>query len=251
MVACLVLAGSKNTGPLAAASDAPYEALIPIGDRPMVGYVVDALLAAEGAGHIVVAGPRELARVLPPGVEVTPGGDTLIESLGRGLKALACEERVLVVTGDVPFLTGAAVDEFLSACGDQAADIYYTVARREDVEGRFPGMKRTYVRLRDGRFTGGNLVLLNPAVYGRIRQKAEEMARLRKRPLRLALLLGPFFILRYLAGTVSLADAERKVTALAGITGRVVVSRLPEVAVDVDKPGDLEMARALLAKTAG
>jgi len=246
MVACLVLAGSPNTGPLAAASDAPYEALIPVGGRPMVAYVVDALLAAAGTGSIVVAGPPEVAAVLPPGVEVTPGGETLIETLGRGLKALACEERVLVVTGDVPFLTAAAVDDFLAACGDRAADIYYTVVRREDVERRFPGMKRTYVRLRDGHFTGGNLVLINPAIYGRVRQKAEEMARLRKRPLRLGLLLGPFFILRYLAGAVSLADAERKVTSLVGITGRVVVSRLPEVAVDVDKPSDLEMARAML-----
>lgn len=248
MVPCVVLANSPNTGPLAAESDAPYEALIPIGGRPMVAYVVDALLAARGTGSVFVAGPPEVAAALPSGVQVVPGGDTLIETLGRGLKLLAGEERVLVVTGDVPFLTGEAVDEFLAACGDRAADIYYPVARREDVERRYPGTKRAYVRLRDGCFTGGNLVLLNPKVYGRIRQKAEEMARLRKNPLRLGLMLGPLFLLRYLVGAVSLADAERKVTSLAGITGRVVVSRLPEVAVDVDRPGDLAMARAVLGK---
>ncbi|MEW5761835.1 MAG: NTP transferase domain-containing protein [Bacillota bacterium] len=248
---CVVLAGSPNTGPLAGSSDAPYEALIPVAGRPMVTYVVEALLAARGVGSVTVAGPPDLAGILPGTVRVVPGGTSLVETLGRALKAVAGEERVLVVTGDVPFLTGEAVDGFLAACGDCSADIYYPVVSRQSIEERFPGARRTYVRLRDGQFTGGNLVLLNPAVYGRIRQKTEEMARLRKSPLRLGFMVGPLFILRYLAGAVSLAEAERKVTALVGITGRALVCPSPEVAMDVDKPSDLELACALLAQTAG
>ncbi|TLM98750.1 hypothetical protein FDZ73_22970, partial [bacterium] len=79
----VVLAGSPNTGPLKDCSKARSEALIKIGSRYMVEYVVETLLQCSLIGDIVVVGPRkELGRVLKnPRIIIAEGGGTAVESL--------------------------------------------------------------------------------------------------------------------------------------------------------------------------
>lgn len=245
MIDCLLLAGSPNTGPLRGVSPVAHEALIPVGTRTMVECVIEALRDSGGVGRIVVIGPEEIKR-LPGVVDVevlTPAG-SLMDNMAAGIGYLAEADNVLVATADIPMLTAEAVRDFIDRCGDRRADFYYPVVRAEVVEQKYPGGRRTYVRLSDGRFTGGNLVLFRPAVFDRCREKAQEFALHRKNPLRLAAMVGPVFILRFLLRRLSVADAERRITALVGITGRAVVSEFPELAVDVDKPEDYALVCA-------
>lgn len=250
MTEAVLLAGSPNSGPLRLADEAAWEALIPVGGRPMVAVVAQVLLAVPEVKRLAVVAPPEVHSVLPPDERVMPipAGDSLMENLGRGLDAFPEAPQVLVATADVPLLTPAAVEDFLARCGDRSADIYYPVAEEKVVSARFPGVRRTYVRLRDGRFTGGNIALFRPAAFARCRAKGEEFAAYRKKPLKLAGAVGLGFLLRFITGRLTLQDAERKVTSLVGITGRAVVTPFPEIAVDVDKPGDLELAREILGR---
>ena len=55
--------------------------------------------------------------------------------------------------------------------------------------------------------------------------------------------MGVGFVIKFLLRSLTLAEAERKVCQLLGmIKGVVVVSKYPEVGVDIDKPKDLELA---------
>ncbi len=246
MIDCLLLAGSPNTGPLKEVSPVEHEALIPLGDACMVEYVIKALRASGCVGRIVVVGPEAIRR-LPgaAGVEVFEPAGGLMDNVAAGLKHFEAPENVLVATADIPLLTPEAVRDFVRRCGDRRADIYYPVVRDEVVERRYPGGRRTYVRLSDGRFTGGSLVLFRPAVFDRCRAMAQKFALHRKNPLKLAAIVGPVFVLRFLLRRLSLADAEKRVTSLFGVTGRAVVSGYPELAVDVDKPEDYALVCAL------
>ncbi|ACA58628.1 nucleotidyltransferase family protein [Candidatus Desulforudis audaxviator] len=246
MIDCLLLAGSPNTGPLKEVSPVEHEALIPLGSRCMVEYVIEALRGSGCVGRIVAVGPEAIRR-LPgaAGVEVFEPAGSLMDNVATGLRHFDSAESVLVATADIPLLTPEAVQDFIDRCGDRQKDIYYPVVRDEVVERRFPGGRRTYVRLSDGRFTGGNLILFRPAVFDHCRAKAQEFALHRKNPLKLAAVIGPVFVLRFLLRRLSLADAERRITALVGITGRAVVSEYPEIAVDVDKPEDYALVCAL------
>ncbi|OAT82944.1 nucleotidyltransferase family protein [Desulfotomaculum copahuensis] len=247
MVDALVLAGSANDGPLKDCSPAPYEALISIGTRPMVEYVVDALLQARGIDRVAVVGPEaELAGRLPENVLVARPGKSLLENVQRGLRLLPGTGRVLLVSSDIPLLTPQAVEDFLAQCRDQSADLYYPVVPREAVESRFQNMRRTYVNLQEGVFTGGNIFLLNPAVVSGCLPVAQRLVDARKKPLQLCRLVGLPFLFRFLMHRVSLRDAESRVSALLGIRGVVVVSWYPEVGVDVDKPDDLDLISRLL-----
>jgi hypothetical protein len=125
-----------------------------------------------------------------------------------------------------------------------SGDLYYPIISKSEVEKKYSSTRRTYVGLKDGVFTGGNLFLLNPDVYKKCVENGQKIIQLRKSPLGLCRLLGIGFVVKFLLRSLTLAEAERKVSQLLGmIDGVVVVSKYPEVGVDVDKPGDLELAK--------
>jgi len=244
MVDALVLAGSSNNGPLKGYSPARYEALIPIGAKTMVEHVVDALLEVRQIRRVLVIGPVAELSLLLAGERIvlvdSAGG--LMENIEAGLNHLTGGKRALLVTSDIPMLTARAVDDFLELCGDMAADLYYPVIEKNVVERKFPSTRRTYVRLKEGVFTGGNLFLINPVIFEKCVQNGQKIVSLRKSPLGLCRLLGLGFVIKFLLRVLTLAEAEKKVSRLLGVSGVVVVSEFPEVGVDVDKPGDLELA---------
>ena len=251
----VVLAGRRNDGRIEASDSAPWEALIDVAGRPMAARVLDALGAARHVAGGVVVGPAALGPELPTGFEqIDPVGDTtanLAAGLGRRPGGVS---RVLVVTSDIPLVSGEMVDAFVEACGDQALDVYFPVVRREVAEARFPGVHRTYVRLRDGSFTAGNMFLVRPEVLMADREGGEglldRMVRWRKAPWRMALALGPGLLLGLLSGRWDLRRVEQAATRRLGVSGRAVVTKDAEVGVDVDKPGDLALCREVLGHAA-
>ncbi|HHW44175.1 NTP transferase domain-containing protein [Desulfofundulus thermobenzoicus] len=249
MVDAVVLAGSPNNGPLKECSPVPYEALIPIGDKSMVRYVVDALTQSRSIARIAVVGPREELSVdlQGTGALVVPAGGSLLENVQGGMEALSGARRVLLVSSDIPLITPGAIEDFLEQCRDQRADLYYPIVPREAVESRFKsGVQRTYVSLKEGVFTGGNIFLLNPEVVSRCLPLGQQLVDARKSPLRLCRLVGLGFLLRFLLHRVTLKEAEARVSRLLGVQGCVVISRYPEVGVDVDKPVDLALVTRAL-----
>lgn len=245
----IILAGSAEKAALVPEASVA-EAMIPIGDRPMVDYVLCALRACPRVERVAVVGPREELWRHYGGradVLVVQGGYTVMQSMLNGLAALQPEGMVLVATGDIPLLNGEVVESFLRLCDRQAADLYYPVVPREVNEAAYPGVRRTYVRLREGTFTGGNLFLVNAAVVERCLERGEQLIRLRKSPLALARAIGFTYILRFLLHRLTMEQAAQRVSRLLGVRGVVVVCPHPEVGIDVDKPSDLELARRVLA----
>lgn len=248
----VVLAGRRNDGRLAVDSGAAtWEAMIDLAGRPMAARVLDALAAAHGVRGGAVVGPAPLEAYLPPGFErVEPVGDS-VANLRAGLgRRPPWAGRTLVVTSDIPLLTSAMVDDFLARCGDGELDVYFPVVRREVAEARFPGVRRTYVRLRDGAYTGGNLFLVRPEVLVGSADGGDDllarMVRWRKAPWRMAVALGPALVWGAVVGRWDLARVEREAARRLGVRGRAVVTEHAEVGVDVDKPSDLALCREVL-----
>ncbi|NLK51975.1 MAG: NTP transferase domain-containing protein [Syntrophomonadaceae bacterium] len=256
-VDAVVLAGGLNSSSLRENSGCTSEALISIGNRPMVEYVVKALKHTPEVSRIVVAGHRkDMAAVFAkdPELILTESGPTTVSTLLNGLQALReqilvsgpLSDLVLVTAGDIPMITPEAIQNFLGLCHKRKADLYYPIVTREASESKYPGMQRTYVRLREGYFTGGNLILVDPTVVERCAKLADQMILRRKNPLALCQLLGWRFVLKFLFHYLSLPEVEKKVSTMLGINGVAVISDYPEVGVDVDKPSDLQLARRLL-----
>ncbi|MDI6824079.1 MAG: nucleotidyltransferase family protein [Bacillota bacterium] len=249
MAGGLVLAGATNRGRLRQVSDVPFEALIPVGGRALVDYVVEALAGCAQLERVVVVGPAELSYLQrPPRVALVETADGLVDNLARGLRELPADEHVLVATGDIPLITPAVVEGFLAECralGDY--DFYYAVIPRDVILSRYPGARRSWIGLRDQPVTGGNMFLLRPRAALAILPLLRRVTDLRKSPLGLASMLGPVLVCKYLLGRLTLGEAERRVQSYFHIKGRAVVTRHPEVGVDVDKPADLELVTSILS----
>ncbi|NLW06925.1 MAG: NTP transferase domain-containing protein [Clostridia bacterium] len=229
------------------AGDKEGRSLIPIGARPMLSWVISALLACDNIRRLAVVGEPKLAPILPAGVPLAAAGKTSVDSALNGAAVFPDAEWLLLVTGDVPLLTPEAIRDFLSRCQERQADFYYPVVRRETNEKNYPGVKRTYVRLREGTFTGGNMVLIKTKALYVCAARGQELVRLRKSPLALSRLIGLKFIINFLLHRLSIAEVEKHFSHLLGTQGIAIISPYPEIGFDVDKESDLELVRQALA----
>lgn len=246
----VVLAGSPNEGRLRECSPVASEALIPIGNRIMLDYVVAALLEANSVNRLAVVGPKaELEKLYARNERIllADSGATVIDSLKAGIEALNPKGHILVATGDIPLLSAEAVDNFVAECTDLDVDVYYPIVSKEVNERQYPQVKRTYVHLKEGIFTGGNLFLLNPAKVDSCAEKGSKLISLRKSPFGLSRQIGLLFILKFLFRQLSLKEVEVQFSKLLNINGKAVILEYPEIGIDVDKPSDLELVRKVLA----
>ncbi len=243
MVEAVVLAGALNDGRLGEVSAVEHEALIPIHGRPMIQYVLEALRATRTVSRIVVVGPASvlISSGAVDGVDVVDGRGTMVQNLRIGVDRLQPTGPVLVVTSDIPLIHPEAIDDFVERCRTTKADIYYPIVRKETNERAFPGVKRTYVHLKDGVFTGGNLALLDPKVIPACEGVIAQAVAMRKKPWQLSRMLGFIFIVKLLARRLALNEIEDRVKSILGFYGVGVESPYPEVGIDVDKPEDLAL----------
>jgi len=251
VVAAVILAGRSpaEDDPLAGYSLGRPKGLIPIVGRPMICYVMEALAGSRYIRHIVVVGldPADCPP-LPAQVEHLPDQGGMLANAEGGLRHAASllpdVDGVLVASADLPLLTPAIVDDFVEACLETDHDLYYSVVERSVMEGRFPASRRTYLRLAEGQFAGGDLLIVRPGVVTANRELWERLASARKSPIRQARMLGGVWPLaRLLAGRISLPEAERRASRALNLRGRVMVCAHPELGMDVDKPYQLEIAR--------
>ena len=237
-IVAVVLAGGDRGDSLAASGGVAAKALLPVAGQPMGAYVLRALRDCEAVSRIVYVGPTEgrLSGLIDTELA---SGERLVDSLALGLGAAlgAGAQSVLVLSADVPWITGAMVTRFLAACAAAGpADVYYPVVREQAYRARFPDHRRTYVKLREGRVTGGNLALLTPGGATAVLPLIDRVFRSRKNPFSLAAIMGFDVLASLLLGSASLPRLERRAAALLGRPGRVVVSQDPELAADVDQP---------------
>lgn len=248
-VNAIVLAGRANDGKLRECSDVPYEALLPLGGKPMLYHVVKALEEAQAVERVVVVGPPEhlTSAVAGTGARVTPPGQDVLDNIMIGLSSLPQDQKVLVATSDIPLITGPIVDDFLAACEERGdADFYYAIVPKEYCEEAFPGVHRTYLTLKDGTFTGGNLFVVKPGVLAGRQELIRRLYDARKNPLQMVTIVGFPLLFGVLRHAYTVEDAERIVSERFGIVGRAVKTSHPEIGVDVDKPSDYELAQSVL-----
>ena len=247
-------AGGRIAGEFAAEAGAEIKALITLNGQSVLERLVRALRDTGRVRRIVIIGPESLAEHPVAGqVEgVVPEGDSGPENFFRGLDWLAAHEpeperpvrqerRVLLMATDLPFVTAEAICAFLDACPPDG-DICLPIIRREAFQARFPGSVNQYTVLRDGAWTMGCAFLVNPSALRQNRIHIERVFAARKSQPAMARLLGLEFIARFLFGRLDVAHIERRCAQILGCRGRAVHGCPPELAFDIDLPGEYRYA---------
>lgn len=235
-VVAVVLGGGNCSDELAAGAGVEAKALAPFGGKPLGAYALEALHASAGVRACVYVGVAHPA-FAPFVVRWVPPGESLVGSLRAGLGAAEAElepgERFLLAGADLPWLTPGAVDGFLRGAPD--ADLVYPIISRELALGQFPAQRRTFVKLKEGVFTGGNLLLLRPEGVAPLLPLVDSAYNARKNPLALASLFGPLTLLKFFLGRASIRELEARATRRLGIRARAFPVRDASLGADADR----------------
>lgn len=227
-----MLAGGKADDPLAQKFGVASKTLVPYRGRPLVEYTLEALVQA--GLEVILVGPS--VPLNPPPQRALPDQGGLLANLEAGINA-ARGSKVLVATGDMPFLQEEAVRWVLENAPQ--AGFVYTIVARPTIEQRFPGMRRTYARIREGYFTGGNLVIIDKKLFFTALPLLRQALELRKKPLALARMIGLGTLVKVLLGQADIAGLETRVSRIIGVPAKALITPYAEIGIDIDKEEDL------------
>jgi len=243
LLSAIILAGGEDNDRL------PNKPLIKINGKPMIKYVIDALKETGRVDKILVVGKKNLLKphIKNDVYKIIESTESLIDNVMIGINELRNERRVLILTCDIPLITSEAILDFIEKAEETECDFCYPIVKKELNDQKYPEAKRTYARLKEGIFTGGNIVYINPRIMEKCMDKAKEMVMYRKKPLKLCSILGWRFVLQLLLGVLTIPKLERRVSEMFDIKVKAIISDYPEIGNDVDKPDDVVMVRNYLS----
>jgi GTP:adenosylcobinamide-phosphate guanylyltransferase len=245
----VVLAGGPQDDVALLQPGAPNKAFVDILGTTLVGRVLAALRQSPSIGRIVVVAPPSMRehRDLAAADELRPDGVRITESLRNGLHGFDGDRDLLIAASDLPILTVASIEDFVGRIASLHADVVYGCVEKRAHVARFPDVPHTWARMRDGTFCGGGIVSMKPRSLPLLERFIERLGAARKHPFKLASLFGWDMLARFAAGRLSVAAAEQRATKILGAPVRALVSLYPETAVNVDRTGDVALARRLVA----
>ena len=240
-ITAIILAGKRpGQDKVADAAGVACKSFAPIGDRPMVHRVLDALADARQIGQRILCGPSQSlisqepelkARLKTGEVKWIDSHSTPSLSTYHALQAFPDNKPVLVTTADHAMLTPQIVDYFCEEARRLPCDVAVGLTAYEGVMAAFPETRRTAIKFKDGAYSGCNLFgFLNP--------------------LRMMRILGWWTIVRYLLGRTSLNDGLKKLSNKMQARVRAVLLPFPQAAIDVDTVDDWYFVQSLAQKKA-
>jgi hypothetical protein len=153
---------------------------------------------------------------------------------------------VLVTTADHALLTPEIIAHFLERADALGTDLAVGVVEESVLRAAYPETTRTYLRFREGGYSGANLFAFRTPLASRAAEFWVKAEQFRKRPWRLASVFGPVSLLLFVLRRLSFDAALARGSAAIGC--RVGAVRLPfaEAAIDVDRPSDLALVSKIL-----
>ncbi len=245
-----IVLANGNADKLAEEQGVAHKALIELGGRPMIEWVLDTLSTCPDVDNVVVSCLQDGAVAEALSGKATTAcarQPDFLAGLEAGFAALGGAKAALLVTCDVPLLTpqpvAAVADEYRR---NPEIDILYTMVEARATLAAFPGARRTFVRLRDGRFTQGALNVVSRRFVETKSDYLRQAFAARKSKLALGSLLGWSFVLRFAMGRLCVADIAARAEELLDCRVHVCPMPYAEIGFDVDSADDLHTVQERL-----
>lgn len=221
-----------------------YKSLLALKGRPMIDYVIDALKSTPDIGEAAVVGPvDELSPYISDKVDyIISEGDSMMDNVIFGLRPFQNDDRVLFLSSDIPFITPDAISHFIKQSCLTDADFCYPIVERSVNEAKFPDFKRTYVLLKEGAFTGGNIMYVKPGLIKNHKELIEDLIAMRKEPIKMIELFGAGLAMDLAIGRASIEMIEKRIEQMLNIKAKAIISPYAEISQDIDKNEDIKAA---------
>jgi NDP-sugar pyrophosphorylase family protein len=251
----IILAAQRDgrLDPMAAEAGVTHKCLVPIVGRPLLEYVIEALVAVPGLQRIRICiepGAVEAVRTvrgasgdLGVPVDFVPSAPTITESAYASAEGV--EGPMILTTGDNVNLTPGAVQQMLDAIAG-GADVALAMASREAVLAAHPEGQRRFYEFRDGGYSNCNLYALAGPQALKAAETFREGGQFAKNRKRLIRIIGRFNILLFVLRVYPLHAAMKRLGRRLGARLAAVVLEDGAHAVDVDNPRTYAIAETIL-----
>ena len=258
----VILAGAEKEGSahykkdkLLEYANVDYKALIELNGKPMILYVIKAFVESGRVSEILIVGLPKHRLTIPENLKTVPihfietdapHADKLIIASEFLLKQKLDVEYAMFIGGDVPTITPEAINDFLDKCSELDADFFFSIIQEETMDRMFPNNKRTYARMKEGKFCGGDLQLVRYTLAPDRREIIEKILNNRKSVLKQAFFISPLTFFKFLLHRVGIEEAENLISKVIKAKIKGVISAYADLGFDVDKPNQLDLVRNLL-----
>jgi GTP:adenosylcobinamide-phosphate guanylyltransferase len=231
----IVTAGGLIEGEFCQQAGTAIKAMVQVGGRTLLERTLDALRGSGSIAHIALIAPDEVrgsdeaARV----DHFITAHQSGVVNILAGLDHFQNDGHVVLCASDLPFISAAAIKDFLTRCPEGSAICYPVFEKKEIGRELMPGIP-SFIRLKDGEFTGGSLFRLQVSLCRERISQIGKSFNARKSPLGMARLLGPLILLKFMMGQCRLDDVKRKAEGIMGAPCALVRNCDPVITVDID-----------------
>jgi len=231
------------------------KAMLDIAGKPMIQWVLDAIGDSKKIENVIVIGLSDKSGVTcKKPMHFIPNEGRMLANIVAGVnKSLEINpktEYVVVVSSDIPGITAEHVDWLVEQIESEPADIYYGFVTSDIMEARYPGSKRTYTHLKGMKVCGADMNAAHVRMATEHLDTWETLIGQRKNPLKQAAVIGFDTLLMILFRQLTIEGLVERASKAIGIRGKAIYWQSAEPCMDVDKPHQLELMRADLAKSA-
>ena len=233
----VITAGGRITGEYAREAGTTIKALVRVRGETMLDRIIVALRGA-GTERIAVVGGAEVRETCADRVErIVDESPSGVENLVKALRAWPPDGEPLVyATSDMPYVDAVAVTDFLSRIpsGHVALPVTEYAAFCE----RFPAAPPCGIMLAGERVVNGDVFFVPPGLTDRVECIASRFFAARKYPWRMAGLVNPTVLLRFLFRRLGIGHLETHARHVLGVPASAIRGCRPELAFDADTVAD-------------
>lgn len=235
-VECVILAGGRH--PWAEKYGVTNKALLKLGDKSIIERVASVPIKLglkttilTTTGDIDIEGAKTV--IIPDGADFR---DTLRVALDS-----TSADSILTIMGDQPFLEPDDIKPYL----DSNAELVLGLVPFEAFRERFPGIKKTFVKLREGKVKLAGAALVQRKAAEELLDTVASLYRDRKKPWKLLSVLGPIYPIKLILGLLTIPDLKKVAKDKFGVSGDAVIVG-PGLAFDIDSEKDYLTAISIL-----
>lgn len=244
MISAIILAGA----PIGEFGDGSNEnmsrAMVRLKDKPMLDYILGPI--CENVDETLVVGNVETdynCSILEP-------ANSLMENIQIAINKVK-GEYILLATSDIPLITNEDVKNFIVESKKINCGFVYPICSKDDCNKYYPQLKRTYVKVKEGSFTGGNIMFMKKDFLLKIMPIMKELYNARKSPLKIAKMIGFDVIWRLLfvkmcPSILSIEFLEGRISKIFGDKVKALIMESPNICEDCDKVEDLDYFEKLI-----
>lgn len=258
-VTALIMAGKRSgvLDPLAADAGVSQKCVVPVGGKPMIEHVIEAVAQCDRIGEIrVVAHDTDDIRAIPSvgrlmsegRLVFRPGAFNLVDSVFSGAEGAAFP--LVITTADNCLVTPAGYAEFIDKAIAEQTDAAAALARKEDVIAADPVGQKRFYEFSDGGYSNCNLYWIGNPEALRAAEIMRTGGQFMKYPSRIAKAFGLINLIRFYFGWGSKEALFAKVSRRFGLKLSPIELSSGEFAIDVDERRSFGVTEKLLARRA-